>query len=645
MGFSYDSSLSQPALGRNIKLGMLYDVRTSQFFSGVSLWDNSVVNAKPELSEEQVQNADFVLSHSLEEARNNISLDTEGSLNLDLKLCSAVGSAKFLNDRKSTAHEARLDASCTVMRHTRRIPQEVLASMKYSQYLDDGRYTHFVAEVVEGGSATLSFVKACSSADEARRIAGELKVSVVNVPVSGGDKVEFSSKNEALFDDVKISYSGAIAENVSSLEDARRVAGEMPRTLAKQTNALSCTLLPLSILDRKAGRIIRSLDSSLVTKTAAALKDGNMAGLMLRDLISKDLFQSEFPAIGRQISNFRDAFADAQNEFEQEARRLLPELRDGTKDENTNATALRAAVKLFRQHTWTTKRFIDKKSNEANVLETTLASLSAEKFENHLGALKVQSLTGGAAPRLFLSLGGLSIGMEKHPLQDLIESGTEYSNTEKAKDDMDEEWFENDDTKVFVEESFSALCELRKRSPATPPVTFGVASIDTAFCPGNLKKVSTKVGDIILDNRGRFSIVNGMLPKAPSTPCLSVDGKTITVTLAQGREDSESEIIPTTGFLVKYRRLNSSLRDSALPKGIEDDANKEIFCTISESQAVLSSLLENCDYEVKVSFQTIVGASVWSPVVVERTPKPKPFSIARQVVEFIEKSKRLQLRV
>ncbi|EQB48666.1 hypothetical protein CGLO_12085 [Colletotrichum gloeosporioides Cg-14] len=472
MGCSYDSSLSQPALGRDIKLGMLYDVRTSQFFSGVSLWDNSVVTAKAELSEEQVQNADFVLSHSLEEARNNISLDTEGSLNLDLKLCSAVGSAKFLNDRKSTAHEARLDASCTVMRHTRRIPQEVLASMKYSQYLEDGRYTHFVAEVVEGGSATLSFVKACSSADEARRIAGELKVSVVNVPVSGGDKVEFSSKNEALFEDVKISYSGAIAENVSSLEDARRVAGEMPRTLAKQTNALSCTLLPLSILDRKAGRIIRSLDSSLVTKTAAALKDGNMAGLMLRDLISKDLFQSEFPAIGRQISNFRDAFADAQNEFEQEARRLLPELRDGTKDENTNATALRAAVKLFQQHTWTTKRFIDKKSNEANVLETTLASLSAEKFENHLGALKVQSLTGGAAPRLFLSLGGLSIGIEKHPLQDLIESGTEYSNTEKAKDDMDEEWFENDDTKVFVEESFSALCELRKRSPATPPVTF-----------------------------------------------------------------------------------------------------------------------------------------------------------------------------
>ncbi|KAK2741696.1 neoverrucotoxin subunit beta-like protein [Colletotrichum kahawae] len=409
MGFSNDISLSQPALGQDIQLGMLYDVRTSRFYGGVSLWDNSVVNAKQELDEAQVQNADFVLSDSLEQARESVYLDTEGSLNLDLKLCSAIGSAKFLNDRKSTTHEARLDASCTVVRRTRRIPQEVLASMKYDQYLDDARYNHFVAEVVEGGSATLSFVRACSSADEARKIAGELKVSVVNVPVNGGDKVEFSAKNESLFDDVKISYSGAIAENVSSLEDARRVAGEMPKTLGKQMNALSCTLLPLSILDRKASRIIRSLDSGLVTKTAAALKDGNTAGLMLQDLISRD-------------------------EFEQEARRLLPELRDGTKDENTNATALRNAVKLFQQRTGIAKRFIDKKSNEANVLETTLASLSAEKFENHLGALKVQSLTGGAAPRLFLSLGGLSIGIEKHPLQASIESGTECHGLEPGRD-------------------------------------------------------------------------------------------------------------------------------------------------------------------------------------------------------------------
>ncbi|KAJ0272255.1 hypothetical protein Brms1b_010445 [Colletotrichum noveboracense] len=456
MGLPNDTSLSHPALGQDIQLGMLYDARTSQFFGGVSLWDHSVVNAKQELNEAQVQNADFVLSHSLEEARTNCSLDAEGSLSLDLKLFSATGSAKFLNDRKATAHEARLDASCTVVRRTRRIPQEVLASTKYGKYLDDAQYTHFVAEVVEGGSATLSFVRACSSAEEARKITGELKVSVVNVPVSGSDKVEFSAKNESLFENVKISYSGAIAENVSSIEDARR------------------KLLPLSVLDRKASRTIRSLDTGLVNKTAAVLKAGSTAGLMLQDLLGQDLSQKEFPAIGRQLSNFRAAFAGAQNDFEQEACRLLPQLRDGNTDENEKVADPRRAASLFQHQTELAMRFIDKKIREASVLQKTLDSLFEEEFENHLGVMKLQSLTGDTSPRFFLSLGGPSIGIHKHPLQARIESGRKNSHTGEREEGMDEEWFENDDIIAFVRQSCCALRKLRLLPPATAPILLGL---------------------------------------------------------------------------------------------------------------------------------------------------------------------------
>ncbi|KAJ3962386.1 hypothetical protein N0V92_000863 [Colletotrichum tropicale] len=642
MGLPNDTSLSHPALGQDIQLGMLYDARTSQFFGGVSLWDHSVVNAKQELNEAQVQNADFILSHSLEEARTNYSLDAEGSLSLDLKLFSATGSAKFLNDRKATAHEARLDASCTVVRRTRRIPQEVLASTKYGKYLDDAQYTHFVAEVVEGGSATLSFVRACSSAEEARKITGELKVSVVNVPVSGSDKVEFSAKNESLFEDVKISYSGAIAENVSSIEDARRVAGEMPKTLAKQMNTLYYKLLPLSVLDRKASRTIRSLDTGLINKTAGVLKAGSTAGLMLQDLLGQDLSQKEFPAIGRQISNFRAAFAGAQNDFEQEARRLLPQLRDGNTDENEKVADLRKATNLFQHQTELAMRFIDKKTREASVLQKTLDSLFEEEFENHLGVMKLQSLTGDTSPRLFLSLGGPSIGIHKHPLQARIESGRKNSDTGESDNGLDEEWFENDDIIAFVRQSCCALRKLRLLPPATAPICFGVASIDTAYRPGGPKKVKTSVGDIILDNQGRFTIVTGMLPRAPAAPCLAIDGKTIAVALIRAREDLENETIPTTGFLVRYRRRQSPLRGAAFPKAIENDSPTEVCCAASESHLVLGSLSDNSDYEVEVSVQTMVGASAWSPVTVVHTPKPS--TIARQMIKFFEKTRRLRLQ-
>jgi hypothetical protein len=396
-----------PALGQDVQLGMLYDVRTAQFFGGVSLWNNDVVNAKQTLDDNEVQNAEFTCSYSLDEARNHVALDVEGSLSLDLGIIKAIGSAKYLSNKKSSTFEARADVSCTVVRRTRRIPQEILASMQHERMLEDPHFTHFVAEVVEGGSATLSFVQSCSSSEDAKKVLGELRVKIVKLPVGGTAKVEFSQESESVSEGLKISYSGAIAENASNLEDARRIAREMPTKLRQQLNTLYYKLLPLTILDSTVNREIRNLDANLVTKTAAALKAGTMARLKLKDVVEQDAFHS-FPAIKRQISNIRTAFAAAETEFTQAARRLLPELRDGTTNYNIKMSELQGAVALFEQRTRIAEQFIAKKCNEAGVLRATVASLLADGFENHLGGLTARSLTDTEAPRLLLSFGGTS---------------------------------------------------------------------------------------------------------------------------------------------------------------------------------------------------------------------------------------------
>ncbi|KAI1392852.1 uncharacterized protein F4822DRAFT_392399 [Hypoxylon trugodes] len=641
-----DTILSQPALGRDVQLGMLYDVRTSQFFGGISLWDNDVVNANEKVGEEKVQNAEFSFSYSLEEARRNSSLDIEASLGLDLKLLHATGSAKYLNDKKSSAHEARVDVSCTVVRRTRRIPQEVLASMKYGKYLDDPRYTHFVAEVVEGGSGTLSFVQSCSSDEEARKITGELKVSIEKIPVQGSAKLEFSKKDESIFDNVRISYSGAMAENVTNLEDARRVAGEMPTKLAKQLNTFHYTLLPLTVLDSKASRLIRILDTGLVAKTAAALKAGTISGLNLKDLADQEVFQYQFPAIKRQISNLQMAFSGAETEFTKEARRLLPELRDGTMDEKAKIAELQSAVALFEQRTEFVNQFIKRKHTEASVLRTTVATLLADDFESHLGGLRSQSLIDGGAPKLLLSFGGPSIWRVKHPLQEKIEagpgpSGYDYDtsggdddgeNDDDDDEEEDEEWFEDQQTVASVQNSCAALRQQRLLSAPGVDVAFGVASIDKAYRPGKSKKTKTSIGDIVLQNQGKLVIVTGMLPKPPTAPKLKADGQTITVTWFEEREKLEQLVIPTTGYIIKYcRRLNPQ-KDGAFPKATENEPVTEINCAAADTEIVLTSLSDDCDYEVAMCVQTTVGLSEWSSPVITRTAKLP--SVVSQMIDF-----------
>ncbi|RYO92050.1 hypothetical protein DL763_004806 [Monosporascus cannonballus] len=580
----------RPALGQDVQLGMLYDVRTSQFFSGISLWNNDDVNAEQELDEQKVQNADFNFSYSLKEARSNSSLNVKGSLSLDLKLFSATGSAKYLNDKKSSTHEARIDVSCTIVRRTRRIPQGVLASMKYEKYLDDPRYAHFVAEVVEGGSATLSFVWSCSSAEEAKKITGEPKVSIVKIPLKASAKVDFSEKEESVFENSKILYSGAMAENVPNLADARRVAGEMPTKLAKH------------------------LDNGLVTKTAEALRGGTTAGLNLRDLVEQE-------------TEFTDA------------RPLLSELRGGTTDEKAKITELQEAVALFQQRTEFAEQFITRKYTEASVLRTTVAKLLADNFENHLGGLTSPSLIDGGAPRLPLSFGGPSIGRANHPLQASIESGPSKTNAGadgKNGDDGDEEWFEDQQTVANVKESCAALRQQRLLTAPGVTVAFGVASIDAAYRPGKAKKAKISVGNIVLDNQGKFLIVTRMLPKAPAAPKLTVDGQTITVTWFQERGKLEELTIPTTGFIIKYCRRLNSLKDGVFPRASENEA-AEVNCDASETRAVLGLLSDDCDYEVALSVRTIVGVSAWSTLVVGRTAKLP--SVASEVIDLFNKNR------
>ncbi|KAK6523032.1 hypothetical protein TWF281_002454 [Arthrobotrys megalospora] len=648
-GIYNDMILSQPALGQDVQLGMLYNACSSQFFAGVSLWDNDVVNANQKLDEEKVLCTDFDFSCSLEEARKNSALDVEGSLSLDLKLFSATGSAKYLNDSKSSMHEARVNVSCTIVRRTRRIPQEVLASLKYEKYLDDPRYTHYVAEVVEGGSATLSFVRSCSSAEEAKKLTGELKMNIVRIPIEGGAKVEFSDKYESKFENVNVSYSGAMAENVSTLEDARRVAGEMPTKLAKQLNTLRYKLLPLSVLDSRVKRLIRSLNANLVTETAAALKAGTTASLRLRDLVEEDVFQKQFPAIGRQISNLQTAFSAAETEFMEDARRLLPELRDGTTNENHKTEQLQAAVDLFKSRTKSAEDFIKLKDREASVLRETVAELLGSNFENHLGGIKPRSLIDGRAPRLLLSFGGPSIRRANHPLQAKIESrpgssGTDASaanqkgdaeDDDDSSDEDDEEWFEDQRTVASVRQSCAELRHQRLR--AATGVTFGVASIDKAFRPGKNKKTKTNIGDIVLDNQGKLLIVTGMLPAAPAAPKLIIEGQTITVTWIQERQKLEQLAIPTTGFIIRYCRQLNPIKDGAFPRASYKEATKEVNCAASETKVVLGPLSDDCDYKVELSIQIIVGASAWSTPATGRTARLP--SVASEMIDFFNKNK------
>ncbi|XEU95058.1 hypothetical protein FSHL1_000342 [Fusarium sambucinum] len=634
-----------PALGQDVQLGMLYNVRTSELFAGISLWDNAVVNNEQTKDESKVQNAEFYYSTSIEDSRKKSALDVEGSLALDLKIIQATGSAKYLSDTKSSTHEARLDASCTVTRWTRRIPQETLSSMKYHRTLDNPRFTHFVAEVVEGGSATISLVRSASSEEEAKEIAGDLKATLVGVPINGSAKLEYKDVSDANRENVKISYSGAIAENVSTWEDARRIATEMPTKLAKQTNTLFYKLLPVDLLDSNANRLIRSLDAGIVNRTAVVLKTGTTARLRLEELLQHEVLRHWFPKIKGQIRGLREAFLEGESDFIEAARRLLPELRDGTTDYSSKISELRKAVSLFEQRVRIADQFADLKQKELEVLQSTVASMLGQGFQNHLGGLKAESLTTVSAPRVLLSFGGTQINRSRHHLEKKMQS-TELSDSEddssdeEEKEKCEEEWFESSRTVNSVRAACAELVSLRPSAPEE--VIFGVASVDKAYRPNEEKLVSTRIGDIILGYNDQFTIVTGMLPKAPAAPTLVIKEQGIALSWEKEESDELEPAIPTNCYIVRYRPVPNTEKDGVLPRVTANEEFTELELDPSESSIIPKkngtgdSLFDDCDYEVMLSVKTIIGLSGWSIPAVVRTPRWP--SVASRMIDFHERN-------
>ncbi|KAK3493368.1 hypothetical protein B0T13DRAFT_50003 [Neurospora crassa] len=626
----------QPALGLNIQLGMLYDARSQQFFSGISLWKDSEMNATQAVDDKKVQNADYRYTYSLDEARSDNSLNIEGSLALDLKAFSAEGSAKYLNEKKSSKHEARLNVSCIIERRTRRIPMEVLSNMTYEKQLDNPLYTHFVSEVVEGASATLTFVRSCSSEKEAKEITGKLKIKVASIPVGGSAEVDSEEGSEKLMENVKISYSGATAENVASLKDAQRVAHEMSLKLMTQMETLKYKLLPLSLLNGKVNKLIRIIDIRLLTKTAEALKAGNEATLSLKEIAADEVFQKTFPSIRKQISNFRNAFAAAETDFTSQVRDLLPELRDGNTNANEKIAELVKVVGLHSRRTEIAQQFVTAKQEEARILCQTVTDLLADKFEDHLGGLKSGSLVDAAPPRLSLSIGGGAIGVPTHPLQTSLASAS-LDNLDSG-DNADlpvEEWFENSQTRANLKKSCDDMREQRKRAIPGVDVSFGVASIPVAT--RGSEKANTNIGDVILQKDGVLSIVTGMLPKEPPQPTLTVKGQTLAVKWSSNRAAEEETAIPTTGFALRYRRVLNPERGGPFPSTEENELFQNVRCPATNDTIKLEDLSADCDYEVELSVQTCVGSSPWSPKAVGRTERR--MNEARNMLDFFSDNK------
>ncbi|KAF3857728.1 hypothetical protein F7725_010929 [Dissostichus mawsoni] len=283
------------ALGRPFGLGMLYDCRNDSLVPGMTLWDREDLQNHIGERPQMFNDCDLVASESIE--------DKSKALNVKASLKAKVGSAKYLNDSKTSKNQARvtLKYQATTKVHELSMNHLGRGNVKHPYVFDQGIATHVVTGILYGSQAFFVFDREVSVNENHRDIQGNLKVMIK-----------------------KILHSWRLfhSKPPTSFQEAVEVYQVLPKLLERGKRSTSEDKYRIS------------------SKSQSVLEDFSYLEMRFNDALRTQTAQ-QFQQIGEKLKTFKQMCSEFKREFQQTLAKKLPSIRGGGEEEAVLAEELR----------------------------------------------------------------------------------------------------------------------------------------------------------------------------------------------------------------------------------------------------------------------------------------------------------------
>ncbi|KAK1879479.1 Neoverrucotoxin subunit beta [Dissostichus eleginoides] len=172
------------ALGRPFSLGMLYDCRKDSLVPGMTLWDRDDLKDHIGESAQSYNDCDIVASESIEDKSKALNVEASLKASFLSGLVKVEGSAKYLNDTKTSKNHARvtLKYQATTKFHELSMNHLGGENVKHPYVFEKGIATHVVTGILYGAQAFFVFDREVSVNENHQDIQGNLKVMIKNIP-------------------------------------------------------------------------------------------------------------------------------------------------------------------------------------------------------------------------------------------------------------------------------------------------------------------------------------------------------------------------------------------------------------------------------------------------------------------------------
>uniref|UniRef100_A0A1X7U2T4 Fibronectin type-III domain-containing protein n=1 Tax=Amphimedon queenslandica TaxID=400682 RepID=A0A1X7U2T4_AMPQE len=344
------TTLELSCLGCPFQLGMLYDCRNDSFIPGITLWDSLVLKAA--LSEISQISSSFEVTAEDSVSSKMLQLGVEAGLSLSVLsgLVEVSGSAKYLDDRKTSDSHCRVTLKCNCKTNFQQLTMEHLAVSKiqHPDIFEKKIATHVVTGILFGAEAFFIFDREVASNENSHNIQGQMEVLVKAIPrineIKGSTALNINDQEKKETEKFQCKFYGdlILQTNPSSFQDAVKVYKELPlHFLGKggSTVPKKVSLYPLNSLDSKAARMVREISIGLVTQVQEAFDALNCIEIRSNDLINTEIYDC-LSTLKDQMSQFQIMIKEHRTDFMKQLSAVLPTIRGGGAEEQVLASLL-----------------------------------------------------------------------------------------------------------------------------------------------------------------------------------------------------------------------------------------------------------------------------------------------------------------
>ncbi|XP_053294097.1 uncharacterized protein LOC128454663 [Pleuronectes platessa] len=534
-------SMEVAALGRPFSLGMLYDCRRDLLVPGMTLWDHD--DLKKHIRERPQNSNDFeiVASDSIEDKSS--ALNVEASLKASFLggLVEVGGSAKYLNDHKTSKNQARVTLKYKATTNVQELSMNHLgrANMKHPEVFDKGIATHVVTAILYGAQAFFVFDCEMSKGEDHQDIQGNLKVAIKKLPcisIEGEGSLNMEDKEKANVEKFSCKFHGdfSLEKNPVSFQDAVQVYQSLPKLLGsngEKAVPVKVWLLPLTSLDSTAAQLVRQISVGLVQEAQTVLEDFSELEMRCNDAMRTTTAQ-QFPQIGKKLKRFKEMCSVFKLEFQRTLSLKLPSIRGGGEEE-----AVLAEILMKRHSSPFSSRnlteWMDSKEREISSLRSYINIMKNIKTISSQNGLDEEILSAEQV----LCFVFTSVGES----DSFLSASSNYSPSEPTKpDEPQQQWFTSQDIANEMRKQAKLFSDYAEANKENKKIKFLIAGLTN----------ETQKGSSIYLYEDGFSVnENFELPSKPERVKASdINHNSVTLKISPPRFGAEN----ITSYSVEY---------------------------------------------------------------------------------------------